>query len=69
MIFYVSKFQPFKGVLMGCKSDRFRSLDPGTANYLDSVFSSEEIKSTVWDCGMDRVSGPDRFSFQFLKHL
>lgn len=54
---------------MGRKSDRFRSLDPGKANFLDSMFSSEEIKSAVWDCGLDRPLGLDGLSFRFLRHF
>nr|KAJ0216202.1 hypothetical protein LSAT_V11C300102750 [Lactuca sativa] len=67
--FYASKFQTFKGLLMGRKSDRFRSIDPDTANSLESVFSSEEIKWAVWDYGLDLASGPDGFSFRFLRHF
>lgn len=28
----------------------------------------DDIKEAIWDCGGDRASGLNGFSFQFLKH-
>ncbi|KAJ9557765.1 hypothetical protein OSB04_012379, partial [Centaurea solstitialis] len=35
---------------------------------LVAPFSEEEIKCAVWDCGSEKVPGPDGFSFKFYKH-
>lgn len=34
---------------------------------LEAQFSVEEIKGTVWACGSERASGPDGFTFKFIK--
>ena len=35
--------------------------------FLVAPFSSDEIKRSVWDCGTEKASGPDGFTFGFLK--
>ncbi|GJU60510.1 hypothetical protein Tco_1238276 [Tanacetum coccineum] len=45
----------------------FTSLHHDDANDLQRMPSSEEIRSAVWACGSDKSSGPDGFSFLFLK--
>nr|GEZ80919.1 RNA-directed DNA polymerase, eukaryota [Tanacetum cinerariifolium] len=34
---------------------------------LEDMVSNEEIKRAVWDCGSDKSSGPDGFTFEFFK--
>nr|GEW41248.1 RNA-directed DNA polymerase, eukaryota [Tanacetum cinerariifolium] len=34
---------------------------------LESIVSNEEIKRSVWDCGIDKASGPDGFTFGFYR--
>nr|GEV01833.1 cysteine-rich receptor-like protein kinase 10 [Tanacetum cinerariifolium] len=37
--------------------------------HLESECSRKEIKQAVWDCGGDRASGPDGFTFKFFTTL
>nr|GEW98038.1 hypothetical protein [Tanacetum cinerariifolium] len=46
--------------------------DPGEifveqCEFLERDVSNEEIKKAVWDCGGDRASSPDGFTFKFFK--
>ncbi|GJV85190.1 RNA-directed DNA polymerase, eukaryota, partial [Tanacetum coccineum] len=34
---------------------------------LERVFSKDEIKQAVWDCGLDKSPGPDGFTFGFYR--
>nr|GFA89131.1 cysteine-rich receptor-like protein kinase [Tanacetum cinerariifolium] len=34
---------------------------------LERHFSKEEIKGAVWDCGLDKLPGPDGFTFGFYR--
>ncbi|GJR41802.1 RNA-directed DNA polymerase, eukaryota [Tanacetum coccineum] len=34
---------------------------------LERAISKEEIKSTVWDCGTNKLPGPDGFTFEFIR--
>nr|GFA94482.1 RNA-directed DNA polymerase, eukaryota, reverse transcriptase zinc-binding domain protein [Tanacetum cinerariifolium] len=36
---------------------------------LEAVVSIEEIKTAVWDCGSNKASGPDGYSFLFIKRF
>nr|GEY26311.1 RNA-directed DNA polymerase, eukaryota [Tanacetum cinerariifolium] len=36
---------------------------------LEAVFSMEEIKTAVWDCGSNKAPGPDGYSFFFIKRF
>nr|GEU55362.1 putative RNA-directed DNA polymerase, eukaryota, reverse transcriptase zinc-binding domain protein [Tanacetum cinerariifolium] len=36
------------------------------SDFLEYVFSRDEIKRAVWDCGGDRAPGPDGFTFKFF---
>ena len=46
-----------------------RSSSPYESEGLEVTFCAEEIKKAVWDCGSDRASGPDGFSFAFIKQF
>ncbi|GKC64178.1 hypothetical protein Tco_1096776 [Tanacetum coccineum] len=45
----------------------FNRLNLEDMQYLDGPFSSLEIKEEVYDCGSDTASGPDGFTFKFIK--
>lgn len=34
---------------------------------LEAPISIDEVKNAIWACGGDRASGPNGFTFQFLK--
>nr|GEX69201.1 nucleotide-binding alpha-beta plait domain-containing protein [Tanacetum cinerariifolium] len=36
---------------------------------LEQMITKEEVKSAVWDYGVDKSSGPDGFSFSFYHHF
>ncbi|GJR11897.1 RNA-directed DNA polymerase, eukaryota [Tanacetum coccineum] len=36
---------------------------------LERIFSKEEIKQAVWDCGLDKSPGPDGFTFGFYRRF
>ncbi|GJV67949.1 hypothetical protein Tco_1483458 [Tanacetum coccineum] len=36
---------------------------------MERMISKEEVKRAVWDCGVDKSSGPDGFSFSFYRHF
>lgn len=35
---------------------------------LEPPFELEEIKTTIWNCGNEKATGLDGFSFKFLNH-
>nr|GFC38684.1 RNA-directed DNA polymerase, eukaryota, reverse transcriptase zinc-binding domain protein [Tanacetum cinerariifolium] len=36
---------------------------------LERKITKEEVKRVVWDCGDDKSSGPDGFSFSFYRYF
>nr|GEY13818.1 RNA-directed DNA polymerase, eukaryota, reverse transcriptase zinc-binding domain protein [Tanacetum cinerariifolium] len=42
-------------------------LDVNDSNELEASVTIDEIKASVWDCGIQKALGPDGFSFLFLK--
>ncbi|GJS46284.1 putative RNA-directed DNA polymerase, eukaryota, reverse transcriptase zinc-binding domain protein [Tanacetum coccineum] len=42
-------------------------LDVNDSNELEASVTVDEIKASVWDCGIQKARGPDGFSFLFLK--
>ncbi|GJW49663.1 RNA-directed DNA polymerase, eukaryota [Tanacetum coccineum] len=42
-------------------------LDSDQKEDLERMVSKEEIKSAVWDCGVDKSPGPDGFTFGFYR--
>ncbi|GJU26399.1 RNA-directed DNA polymerase, eukaryota, reverse transcriptase zinc-binding domain protein [Tanacetum coccineum] len=46
--------------------DPLKPLSSCQRESLELPFSREEIKKVVWDCGGDRASGPDDFTFKFF---
>lgn len=50
-------------------SESFLKLSVDHISFLHAPFTSEEIKTVVWDCGSDKAPGPDGFIFGFFfKH-
>ncbi|GJV14423.1 putative RNA-directed DNA polymerase, eukaryota, reverse transcriptase zinc-binding domain protein, partial [Tanacetum coccineum] len=43
--------------------------DENSKYFHELVISLEEIRSAVWDCGSQKASGPDGFTFKFVKHF
>nr|GEU96677.1 RNA-directed DNA polymerase, eukaryota [Tanacetum cinerariifolium] len=37
--------------------------------YLESEVTNAEIKKAVWECGIDKASDPDGFTFGFFRHF
>ncbi|GKE03806.1 putative RNA-directed DNA polymerase, eukaryota, reverse transcriptase zinc-binding domain protein [Tanacetum coccineum] len=65
--FYKEKFQSYVPQVNYTSHSSFTSLSIAESTGLESNVSSEEIKKAVWDCGSDKSSGPDGFSFRFMK--
>ncbi|GJY34661.1 putative RNA-directed DNA polymerase, eukaryota, reverse transcriptase zinc-binding domain protein [Tanacetum coccineum] len=67
--FFKDKFQPqdlmsqFPPVSFPSKLSLFDQ------HLLEKDISMEEIKSAIWDCGSDKASGPDGFTFGFIKRF
>nr|GEV28863.1 RNA-directed DNA polymerase, eukaryota, reverse transcriptase zinc-binding domain protein [Tanacetum cinerariifolium] len=69
-------FQYFRDRFDEPKDDRVRidmcfprSLSNEQKDDLERMVSMEEVKRAVWDCGTDKSSGPDGFSFGFYRHF
>nr|GEV22250.1 RNA-directed DNA polymerase, eukaryota, reverse transcriptase zinc-binding domain protein [Tanacetum cinerariifolium] len=45
----------------------FKQISVEQQEFLECDVSNEEIKRAVWNCGSDRASGPDGFTFKFFK--
>nr|GEZ02961.1 RNA-directed DNA polymerase, eukaryota [Tanacetum cinerariifolium] len=45
------------------------SLSTDQKEDLERIIAKEEVKRAVWDCGIDKSSGPDGFSFSFYRHF
>lgn len=45
----------------------FHQLSDNERDGLECPISFEEVKMIVWQCGSDKPSGPDTFTFQFIK--
>ncbi|GKE95326.1 hypothetical protein Tco_1580181, partial [Tanacetum coccineum] len=44
-----------------------RFLGPGLSSDLEGKVTNDKIKNAVWDCGSDKSSRPDGFTFEFFK--
>ncbi|GKD75490.1 RNA-directed DNA polymerase, eukaryota [Tanacetum coccineum] len=53
---------PIKGIFP-------RSVGADSSHDLEDDISDDEIKKVVWDCGSDKSSGPDGFTFEFFFNL
>nr|GFC86994.1 RNA-directed DNA polymerase, eukaryota [Tanacetum cinerariifolium] len=44
-----------------------RKLQSDQRNELEAEVTNDEIKKAVWECGTDKASGPDGFTFGFFR--
>lgn len=65
--FFKTKFDEPDGLYPSFSSSLFNTLSFEDASFLESSFSSEEIKDAVWDCGNEKAPGPDGFTFKLFK--
>ncbi|GKD55662.1 hypothetical protein Tco_1289049 [Tanacetum coccineum] len=65
--FFSSKFAEDSFSRPALVSNFFKKLFDAQSSSLESPFSLEEIKITVWECGNDKSLGPDGFTFNFIK--
>ncbi|GKE85332.1 hypothetical protein Tco_1559074 [Tanacetum coccineum] len=61
-----NRFQQPTGIPSNLDSDMLNLLSQCHRDFLERPFSRDEIKSVVWDCGVDQASGPDGFMFKFF---
>nr|GFC93023.1 RNA-directed DNA polymerase, eukaryota, reverse transcriptase zinc-binding domain protein [Tanacetum cinerariifolium] len=45
------------------------SIEGEQRDELEREVTIEEIKTAVWNCGTDKSSGPDGFTFDFYRQL
>jgi len=64
---FQTRFAREKGIRIPVVSNNFKVLSVEQIQDLDDVFSQDEIKRAVWDCGSDKAPGPDGFTFGFMK--
>ncbi|GJT52967.1 RNA-directed DNA polymerase, eukaryota [Tanacetum coccineum] len=67
--FFQDKFMPIECASISQPSNHLKQLSSNQVDYLSSHFSETEIKDAIWSCGNEKSSGPDGFSFRFIKHL
>nr|GEY55029.1 putative RNA-directed DNA polymerase, eukaryota, reverse transcriptase zinc-binding domain protein [Tanacetum cinerariifolium] len=67
LTFYEKKFQKVKVVKIVKRSPFYKTLNIDQNTYLTSLVSETEIRDAIWDCGSDKSSGPDGFTFAFFK--
>jgi len=64
---FQTRFSREKMIRIPVVSNEFKSLSVEQIHDLDVVFTHDEIKRAVWDCGGDKASRPDGFTFGFMK--
>ncbi|MFS7913005.1 putative RNA-directed DNA polymerase [Helianthus anomalus] len=67
--FFRGRFKEELAVRPSVYLDNLKTFSQVDADSLVAVFSKEEIKVAVWDCGSNRAPGPDGFNFHFIKHF
>ncbi|MFS8026364.1 putative RNA-directed DNA polymerase [Helianthus anomalus] len=65
--FFRSKFQEDCANRPKLLCPNLKKISSHDADWIESRFSVEEIKSAVFECGDDRAPGPDGFNFRFFK--
>nr|GEZ44607.1 hypothetical protein [Tanacetum cinerariifolium] len=63
---FMARFQQSEGIIPVLDSNYISPISHGQRDLLERPFSRDEIKLAVWDCGGDKASGPDGFSFKFF---
>ncbi|KAJ9567733.1 hypothetical protein OSB04_003699 [Centaurea solstitialis] len=49
------------------RSNKFKVLSGSQRVFLEDNISETEVKNVIWDCGGDKVPGPDGYTLEFLK--
>ena len=49
------------------RCDNLKKIDMRYGERLIAIFTRDEIKDPLFDCGSDRAPGPDGFNFRFVK--
>ncbi|GKC22495.1 RNA-directed DNA polymerase, eukaryota, reverse transcriptase zinc-binding domain protein [Tanacetum coccineum] len=65
--FFEEKFGHFECLRIHRRSDHYKSLNTDQMTFLDAMVTEEEVHDVIWDCGSDKSSGPDGFTFSFFK--
>ncbi|GJR32994.1 putative RNA-directed DNA polymerase, eukaryota, reverse transcriptase zinc-binding domain protein [Tanacetum coccineum] len=65
--FFESKFKETNHTRPSFSSNLFKQLTSEDNIFLESPFTSQEIKDAVWDCGGNKAPGPDGFTFKLIK--
>nr|GEV33571.1 hypothetical protein [Tanacetum cinerariifolium] len=65
--YYKDKFQAHDFYVAFSSMNHSSTLNPIESKFLESQISLEEVKNAVWDYGSNKASGPDGFSFAFIK--
>nr|GEU61220.1 RNA-directed DNA polymerase, eukaryota [Tanacetum cinerariifolium] len=65
--FFKLKFQKVEAARIVRRSPFYISLSDNQNQFLTSPICDSEIRDAVWDCGSDKSSGPDGFTFAFYK--
>ncbi|GJZ50067.1 hypothetical protein Tco_0604257 [Tanacetum coccineum] len=67
--FHKNKFEKSSSVRPKLSSNLFKTLSSFETSLLDAQFTNKEIKDAVWSCGGEKASGPDGFTFKFIKRF
>ncbi|GJU12314.1 RNA-directed DNA polymerase, eukaryota [Tanacetum coccineum] len=65
--FFESKFKKVDVVKIVVRSPFYKTLHEDQNSFLVSTVTEAEIRDAIWDCGSDKSSGPDGFTFAFYK--
>nr|GEU30320.1 RNA-directed DNA polymerase, eukaryota, reverse transcriptase zinc-binding domain protein [Tanacetum cinerariifolium] len=55
--------------VMASERSSLKTFGADSSQDLEGDISNDEIKKAVWDCGSNKSSGPDGFTFEFLKKI
>ncbi|XP_071719025.1 uncharacterized protein [Rutidosis leptorrhynchoides] len=67
--FYILKFQKDRNVGHNVELTPQLTLSTSDNEMLQHLVIEEDIRRAVWDCGNDKSSGPDGFTFFFVKKI
>lgn len=67
--FFANKFSEKWPSRPKFQSSKFKTISDASRDFLEGLFSVDEIKKAIWSCGSDKAPGPDGFSFKFLKRF
>nr|GFC64399.1 RNA-directed DNA polymerase, eukaryota [Tanacetum cinerariifolium] len=67
--FFEKKFQKIDVMKIANTNPFYKSLTPEQNTLLTLPILETDIKDAIWDCGSDKSSGPDGFTFAFYKEF